>query len=618
MRVRFWGTRGSIATPGEDTVRYGGNTSCIELRSASGTLILIDCGTGIRGFGDQLMASGPRRLSGHILISHTHWDHIQGLPFFTPLFVPGNEWDIYAPQGFEQSLQETLAGQMQYAYFPITLRDLGATLRYHEIVEGTFRVGDVRVTAQYLNHPALTLGYRLEADGAAVVYACDHEPHSRSLAAGDGNIDIDGHDRQHVEFLASADLVIHDAQYTAAEYEGKKGWGHSTGEYAAEAARCAGVHRLALTHHDPRRDDAAVDDIVAAIRRRVAASGSAMEVFGAAEGLEFVLHGEPDRHLALLTGEVSAAAPLPSAFFERTVLLGVADPVLAATLREAVAADGIRAIVEADGDRALARALDERPSLVILEHRLPGMDGPTVGGALRSRGGEIEGDLPIIVVAESERNAAAGAGEDVSDWLVKPLSVAYLRTRVRSWLLRTPCRWQKAPIPPDEETRLAALHRLGLLDTPPEERFDRLTRVAAAIFDVPTALVSLVDRDRQWFKSGYGDGPRETPREMSFCAHAVAGHAPLVVPDAMQDARFADNPMVTGEERVRFYAGQPLILPDGSCVGTVCLVDTRPRELDERQKGLLADIGELVRRELLLADRQAGAAAASARSPTGG
>ena len=598
MRVRFWGTRGSIATPGADTVRYGGNTSCIEVESASGTIILIDCGTGIRGLGDKLLGGGRHPLRGHILISHTHWDHIQGLPFFGPLFVPGNEWDIYAPQGFEQSLQGTLAGQMQYTYFPITLRDLGATLHYHEIVEGTFRIGDVRVTAQYLNHPALTLGYRLEADGVAVVYACDHEPHDRSLAGGEG--EIDGDDRRHADFLASADLVIHDAQYTAAEYDGKKGWGHSTGEYAAEIARSAGVHRLALTHHDPRRVDSAVDDIVAAIQRHVAHTGSAMEVFGAAEGTEIVLHADPDRHLQLLTGEVSPAVPLPSAFFERTVLLGVADPVLSATLREAVAADGIRALVETNGERTLARALEASPSLVILEEQLPGMSGPAVCRALRRHAAEIEGDLPIIVIADREKSAPADAAEGVSDWLVKPLSTAYLRTRVRSWLLRTPCHWQKAPVPPDEERRLAALRHLGLLDTPPEERFDRLTRLAAAILDVPTALASFVDKDRQWFKSGYGHGPRETPRDMSFCAHAVASRAPLVVQDAMEDPRFADNPVVTGDPRVRFYAGQPLIMPDGSCVGTVCLVDTRPRDLDERERGLLADIGELVRRELLM------------------
>jgi len=139
------------------------------VRSASGTQVLLDCGTGARALGETLMASGPRPLRGHILIGHTHWDHIQGLPFFGPLFVQGNEWDIYAPRGFEQSLQETLAGQMQYTYFPITLDQFRATIRYHEVMEGVFDIGDIRVTAQYLNHPALTLGYRLEADGVAVV-----------------------------------------------------------------------------------------------------------------------------------------------------------------------------------------------------------------------------------------------------------------------------------------------------------------------------------------------------------------------------------------------------------------------------------------------------------------
>src|SRR5512144_3052748 len=158
MRVRFWGTRGSIAAPGPDTVRYGGNTSCIELRSDSGTLVVIDCGTGAHRLSQSLVKSGPHPLRGHVLISHTHWDHIQGLPFFAPLFVPGNEWDIYAPHGFEQSVQETLAGQMQYTYFPVALSDLGASIRYHELIEGTFAIGGIRVTTQFLNHPALTLG----------------------------------------------------------------------------------------------------------------------------------------------------------------------------------------------------------------------------------------------------------------------------------------------------------------------------------------------------------------------------------------------------------------------------------------------------------------------------
>jgi phosphoribosyl 1,2-cyclic phosphodiesterase len=219
MRVQFWGTRGSIATPGPATARYGGNTSCIELRSGRGTLVVIDCGTGAHPLGQKLIADDIQ--GGHILISHTHWDHIQGVPFFAPLFRDGTDWDIYGPKGLGQSLRETLAGQMQYTYFPISLDRFGATVRYHDLVEGAFDIGDVKVSTHYLNHPALTLGYRLETDGLVVVYACDHEPYSRNLATGQG--EITGQDLRHAEFLKDADLLIHDAQYTAAEYPSKVG-----------------------------------------------------------------------------------------------------------------------------------------------------------------------------------------------------------------------------------------------------------------------------------------------------------------------------------------------------------------------------------------------------------
>lgn len=604
MRVRFWGTRGSIAAPGPATVRYGGNTSCIELRSDSGTLVVIDCGTGAHRLSHSLMQSGTHPLRGYVLISHTHWDHIQGLPFFAPLFVPGNEWDIYAPHGFEQSVQETLAGQMQYTYFPVALSDLGANIRYHELIEGTFAIGDIRVTTQFLNHPALTLGFRLEGDGVCVVYACDHEPHSHELAAGSG--DIKGSDRRHADFVRGADLLIHDAQYVAGEYETKKGWGHSTVEYAANVARAAGVRRLALTHHDPTRDDPAIDRIVAGLRASDAATGSDLDIFAAAEGDVIELRAGV-RKASVTTAdsfEDTATVPiLASGLVERTVLLGIADSATAATMLGAVRADGLRVLIESDGPHAVDRALEALPSLVILDRFLPGLDGPAVARALRASGRFGPDDPPIILVSDHEPGTAEAHADGITDWLVKPFSKPYARARIRAWLLRTACRWVPAPIPADEARRLAALRHLGVLDTPPEERFDRLTRLAAAIFDVPTALVSLVDQDRQWFKSALGAGAlRETPRETSFCAHAVVNRETLVVRDTLSDARFADNPMVTGEPRVRFYAGEPLILPDGSCVGTVCLLDTRPRELDEARLQLLRDIGALVQRELLLTD----------------
>jgi len=228
MRVRFWGTRGSLAKPGPTTLRYGGNTACVEVRAADGTLIVLDCGTGAHELGQALVQSGERPLKGHLLISHTHWDHIQGFPFFSPLFVPGNEWDIYAPGGIGQRLENTLSGQMEYTYFPVTLGQLGATIRFHDLMERTHRIGGVSVTARYLNHPAVVLGYRLESDGATLVYATDHEPHGapaepEAVASGSttstgspGSMGMPVHDedRRHVEFMRDADLVVHDGQYT--------------------------------------------------------------------------------------------------------------------------------------------------------------------------------------------------------------------------------------------------------------------------------------------------------------------------------------------------------------------------------------------------------------------
>src|SRR5688572_5869217 len=184
MWTKFWGTRGSVATPGPSTLKFGGNTSCVELRCDDGTLIVLDCGTGARGLGVSLMASGEKPLRGHLLLTHTHWDHIQGFPFFAPLFVPGNEWDVYGPGGAGRELRAILTAQMEFAYFPIALDQLGATIRFHDLSEGTLQIGGARVTARYLNHPAVTLGYRVEAGGVSVVYTADHEPHSRHQANG--------------------------------------------------------------------------------------------------------------------------------------------------------------------------------------------------------------------------------------------------------------------------------------------------------------------------------------------------------------------------------------------------------------------------------------------------
>jgi phosphoribosyl 1,2-cyclic phosphodiesterase/CheY-like chemotaxis protein len=599
VQVRFWGTRGSIAKPGPTTVRYGGNTSCVEVRSAAGTLVVLDCGTGLHDLGQALTATGQQPLRGHILISHTHWDHIQGIPFFAPLFVPGNEWDIYAPRGLAQSLRETLAGQMQYTYFPITLEQLDASIRYHDLVEGSVEIGEIRLRTQYLNHPALTLGYRLEVDGAVLVYACDHEPWVPGLATGAGE-EIGGNDRRHAEFLSGADLVVHDAQYTAGEYPAKAGWGHSTIEYAVAVSRLAGARRLALTHHDPLRDDDAIDRLVEDVRAGLRGTGSALEVFAAAEGqvVELAVGGDPGP--ARREPANSVATAIPPALPQQSVLLGTTDPARARALAEALEADGIRTLLALDTGAALRLFAAVQPSLVILDQNLPGLGGLEACRAIRSAGTVHARDVPIVVTAQQE-DTAAGVEAGVTDWLVGSFSTVYARTRVRAWLLRVRCGWMTPRVPEDEGQRLAALRGLGILDTEPEERFDRLTRLVAALFNVPIALVSLVDSDRQWLKSCHGLATRETPREVSFCAHAILGRDIMVVPDALQDPRFADNPLVTGEPRIRFYAGYPLILPCGSCVGTLCIVDTRPHQLDETAVQLLRDFGGLVQQELTAA-----------------
>ena len=587
MRVRFFGTRGSIATPGPHTLRYGGNTSCVEVRSDAGTLVIVDMGTGAAILGRELVAHGGP-LRGHILISHTHWDHIQGIPFFPPLFAPGNEWDIYAPRGFGLTLRDTLAGQMQYTYFPVSLEQLGATIRYHELVEGHFRIGDIEVTSRYLNHGALTLGYRLEADGVAVVYACDHEPHSRLLATGSG--DISGEDRRHAEFLAGADLVMHDAQYLASEYPEKIGWGHSTIEYALAVTRFAGVKQLALTHHDPKRD-AALDDLVGSLRAE-SRRRAGPHIFAAAEGQELELAARSA--VALPKAGFPAQAPPVPALVSRSALLAQATSSRIAGLAELLSADDVSILTSSVAD-APAVVAEERPTLVLLEDTEDDSVVAACRGIRRLSG--LAPETPIVLVTPNERRAN-GVEDCFTDVLVEPYSPTYARTRVRAWLMRAACRWARAPSPNDEERRLAAIRGLGLWKTPPEERFDRITRVAAALFDVPIALIALMERDREWFKSCRGLEIREVPRDESFCSHAIFERRPLVVDDTRLDERFADNPYVTGYPGVRFYAGHPLILQNGSCVGTLCILDTKPRPLDAHGLALLRDLAQFAVQEM--------------------
>lgn len=595
MQVTFWGTRGSIAKAGSSTLRFGGNTSCVSVRSDAGTLIVLDCGTGAHGLGQELLAEAHGEpVNGHILISHTHWDHIQGLPFFAPLFQRGNHWEMYGPSGLGGSLSEILAGQMEYRYFPVAINQLSADVEHHDLVEGTFDIHDVRVDTQYLNHPALALGYRLEVDEATVVYASDHEPHEYVLAFG-GDVERNRHDDAHARFIAGADLLIHDAQYLASEYDSHVGWGHSTVEYVIDIARRADVASVALYHHDPNRTDSQVDALVLRAREHAAASGYNGEIFAAAEGMSIDLRNSTRPRRDREHQRVATSALVPHS---ASVVVAAHSPEILDVLVEVGRSEQIDVIVTDDLAEAFDAVRKLRPGIVVVE---PFDDdgGFDIVAAIREIEGPYGVDVPVLMIGSTSARLRPDAEEvNITEWLGWPVSEVYLRTKLRAWRLRHSSRWENAPLPDDEEQRLASLHALGILDTEPEDRFDRFTAGISAELDVPMALVSLVDTDRQWFKSRRGLDVVETPRDMSLCAHAILQPDVFEVPDTLADPRFAENPFVVGEPRVRFYAGMPLVLDDGSRVGTLCVADYRPRQLDAGQLETLQRVAGLVVNEL--------------------
>src|SRR5579871_904110 len=294
MRLCFWGTRGSIATPGAGTTHFGGNTSCIELTTPNGHALVLDCGTGARLLGDRMQNGHSSPISATILLTHTHWDHIQGFPFFAPLFVPNNRIEVYGPEGSRLSLRELLAGQMEHHYFPVELDQLSARITYQDLHEGEFDIAGLKVAAQRMNHPAVTLGYRIQDGGRSVCYLADHEPFYEGIwrdGAEPGRIDsiLDPGDRRHAEYMCDADILVHEAQYTPDEYPSKRHWGHSTYAYVVELAAAAKVKRLFLTHHDPTHDDNFVADIEQRARHLANQLGTTMEVSCAYEGCEIEL-----------------------------------------------------------------------------------------------------------------------------------------------------------------------------------------------------------------------------------------------------------------------------------------------------------------------------------------
>lgn len=436
MRVRFWGTRGSIATPGPGTTYFGGNTSCVELSTSDGDLLIFDCGTGAHRLAAELMAHSNKPIKASILLGHTHWDHIQGFPFFSPAFVKDNSVAIYGPQGSRGSLHDVLAGQMEFTYFPVELNQLPAAISYHELTEGIHIISGVRVAAQFLNHPAMTLGYRVEADGVVVVYLVDHEPFSDALwraGAEAGRIESILHegDRRHAKFMENADLVVHDAQYTPEEYSAKKTWGHSSYDYVVQIAAAANVRQVALTHHDPGHDDHCVADIERKARTLGLRLGTGLEVFCAYEGCDLVL--EPN---AMLKPFV-VANPAPASLAQRRFRVLVVDdqPDLRAIVVRALE-DEYMVSQATSGLEALRLIAKDMPDLVVLDYKMADMDGIAVMKALRAASATQSLPVLMLTAMTDEPSTRASFDAGVTDYVTKPFSIPQLTARVRVCLAR--------------------------------------------------------------------------------------------------------------------------------------------------------------------------------------
>ncbi|PYK30838.1 MAG: MBL fold metallo-hydrolase [Verrucomicrobia bacterium] len=297
-RLKIWGVRGSIPVPGSSTVRYGGNTSCIEVR-ADGELIVLDAGSGIRQLGLALeneFGSNPIHLT--LLITHVHWDHIQGFPFFVPAYNDKNQIQIFGYDGSGSGLQEILKGQMATPFFPVELYDLPGKIEIQKLNTMDFKIGSVRVRARFMNHPGVCVGYRILTSKGSVAYLPDHEPyeafklHSAKshLLSPEQTKKRALEDRAElVKFLQGSDVLILDTQYTDEEYQAHIGWGHGSLTTAISLALDASVRKLVLFHHDPTHDDEMIDSMLQTARKIAAKSESYLEVEAAREGLEMTI-----------------------------------------------------------------------------------------------------------------------------------------------------------------------------------------------------------------------------------------------------------------------------------------------------------------------------------------
>ena len=297
MKFTFWGVRGSIPSPGPRTARYGGNTTCIEVRSDDDTLIIIDGGTGIFALAQSLLQSQPGPVQANIFITHSHWDHIHGLPFFTPLFIRGSRVRLHGAvdEVTGNGIEHVMGVQLQNSYFPVSETQMDATIEYRTLAIGeTIDVGDAQVSNVQMNHPVTDLGYRISCHGKSLFFTGDHEPHyniyppdhpehaacQQRMASSSTAIDA---------LVQGVDALIVDCSYTREEYPAKQGWGHGTFDSALELALRTGVKALYCTHHEPTRNDDELEAVFAEVMARYASQLNGLQVFLAYEGMQVEL-----------------------------------------------------------------------------------------------------------------------------------------------------------------------------------------------------------------------------------------------------------------------------------------------------------------------------------------
>lgn len=270
FKIKFWGVRGSIPCPGPLTAKYGGNTSCIHINLGLDYQIIIDCGTGIRELSASLLSDPEikKPLKIYLFLTHTHWDHIMGFPFFTPIYIPNSEIFIYGPVSFEDdSLEKIIGGQLTYRYFPVRIDELRSNINYERLKEGSMDLPyGVKISYKFLNHPIMCLGYKIFYENKTFATCYDHEPflnlfENDPMNKEEGRIACEEQNKAIVDFYKNVDFLVHDSQYTTLEYKKYVGWGHSTYKYAITQSLKAKVKRLAFFHHDPNRTDNQLDSI---------------------------------------------------------------------------------------------------------------------------------------------------------------------------------------------------------------------------------------------------------------------------------------------------------------------------------------------------------------------